>query len=103
MRVTLSHGFWLGTTPVTIAQWQAVIGVDLRGQFSKALHDDTRYDFAGVRGTVRDYMHFSRDASPDQYLSRDAGRLSMRYEYALPTEAQREYAARAGTPGACTT
>src|SRR6185312_7382429 len=50
-QVTLTHGYWMGETEVTVAQWRAVMGTDLRAHLTKVIADDTLYDFSGKQRT----------------------------------------------------
>jgi formylglycine-generating enzyme required for sulfatase activity len=73
-RVTITKGFWLGQTPVTQAAWQRVIGSNP--------------------------SHFKGDNRPVEQVSWDeATRYCSAIGGVLPTEAEWEYAARAGTTG----
>ena len=47
--VTLTKGYWLGKTELTIGQWKAVTGESLRDHVIKMLNDETIYDFGGQK------------------------------------------------------
>jgi formylglycine-generating enzyme required for sulfatase activity len=86
--VTLTQPFWLGRTEVTQAQWAAVMGSN--PSYFKG--DDRPVECVWWD----DAMEFCRKLTERE---RAAGRLPTSYAYTLPTEAQWEYACRAGTTG----
>lgn len=89
-KVTLTHGFWLGKTEVTQAQYEAIIGTN--PSTFKALGPKAPVE----RVSWIDAMKFCQLLTERE---RAAGRLPEEYVYTLPTEAQWEYACRAGTTG----
>lgn len=86
-QVTLTHGFWMRAYPVTQSEYQAVIGINP----SYFLGDVSR---PADRISWEDATNFCGLLTQQE---RSAGRLPAGYAYRLPTEAEWEYAARAGT------
>lgn len=85
-QVTLTRGYWLGKYEVTQRQWKAV----MEGNPSKFMGDDLPVE----QVSWDDAMTFCKKLTERE---RDAERLPLGYKYTLPTEAQWEYACRAGT------
>lgn len=89
--VTLTRGFWLGRTEVTQAQYEILVGSN--PSTFKAAGREAPAD----RVSWLDAMAYCQRLTERE---RAAGRLPKGYSYTLPTEAQWEYACRAGTTGA---
>ena len=86
-RVTLTKDYWLGETEVTQKQYKAIMETNP----SNFKHGG---DYPVESVSWYDAMAFCQKLTE---LERKAGRLPADYEYSLPTEAQWEYACRAGT------
>lgn len=84
--VTLTKGFYLGKYEVTQAQWKKVMGTSP----SKFLGENRPVEQVKWKSVLQ----FCRKLTISEY---EAGRLPVGWEYNLPSEAQWEYACRAGT------
>ena len=83
-RVTLTRDYWLGKFEVTQAQYEAIMG------------NNPSY-FKGSNRPVEQVSWNDAKAFCNKLNERYAGKLPAGYMFDLPTEAQWEYACRAGT------
>ncbi len=86
-QVTLTKGFWLGKYEVTQVQYEAVMGTN-------PSHFKGEVNLPVENVSYNDALAFCQRLTEKE---RAEGRLSNQYKYTLPTEAQWEYACRAGT------
>jgi formylglycine-generating enzyme required for sulfatase activity len=91
VEVTLTRGFWTGKYEVTQGDWKRVAG-KLPGALTAELPEGDDYPVGNVN--FAEAEAFCRKLTE---LARDSGELPMGWEFRLPTEAQWEYACRAGT------
>jgi formylglycine-generating enzyme required for sulfatase activity len=98
VEVTLSKGFWIGQTEVTQEQWFDVMETKpWRKEFISQLPRIDAVDGNDVAVSYVSYLDAKAFCEKLTDREKAAGRLTDGEQYSLPTEAQWEYACRAGT------
>ena len=95
-KVTLWKGFWISKTEVTQSQWAAVVGsnpLDGIGPYGKPHPEKNKGPNLPIVGVSWEDAQVFMEKVNSTLGSEDGGKMS------LPTEAQYEYAARAGETG----
>ena len=91
VEVTLTRGFWTGKYEATQGQWKRVVG-KLPGELTAELPEGDDYPVGNVN-----FAEAEAFCARLTELGRQSGELPEGWEFRLPTEAQWEYACRAGT------
>jgi formylglycine-generating enzyme required for sulfatase activity len=94
VEVTLTKGFWMGKYEVTQGEWKRVVG-KLPGEFTAELPEGDDLPVGNVN-----YAEAEAFCTALTQLGRHSGEMPAGWESRLPTEAQWEYACRAGTTSA---
>lgn len=91
VEVTLTRGLWMAKYETTQRQWKRVVG-KLPGELTAELPEGDDYPVGNVN-----FAEAEAFCQKLTELGRKSGELPMGWEFRLPTEAQWEYACRAGT------